>query len=68
MVIIILDYGDGYSYMTRKDVNCRLMKFHLFGHFEALNIHDYINGKIRVGSNIFMSKKKSDQAESVLDS
>ena len=49
------------------------MKFHLFGHFEALNIHDYINGKIRVGSNIFMSqkkkkKKKSDQAESVLDS
>ena len=56
--------------MTRKDVNCRLMKFHLFGHFEALNIHDYIKGKIRVGSNIFMSKKKkkSNQAKSVLDS
>ena len=53
--------------MTRKDVNYRLMKFPLFGHFEVLNIHYYINGKIRLGSSIFKSKNPI-KAESVLDS
>ena len=53
--------------MTRKDVNGRLMRFPLFGHFEVLNIHDYINGKIRLSSSIFKSKNLI-KAESVLDS
>ena len=52
--------------MTRKDVNCRLMRFLLFGHFEVLNIHDYINGKIRLDITIFKSKNLT-KAESVLD-
>ena len=35
-----------------------------------LNIHDYINGKIRLGSNTFKFKKKKNliKAESKLDS
>ena len=53
--------------MTRKDVNCRLMRFPLFGHFEVLNIHDFIHGKIILGSSIFKSKNLI-KAKSVVDS
>ena len=53
--------------MTRRAVTCRLMRFPFFGHFEVLNIHDFINGNIILDSSIFKSKNLI-KAESVVDS
>ena len=53
--------------MTRRDVTCRLMRFSLFGHFEVLNIHDFIYGKIILDSSIFKSKNLI-KVESIVDS
>ena len=44
------------------------MRFPLFGHFEVLNIHDFINGKIILGSSIFFKSKNLIKAKSVVDS